>query len=123
MKPMEDELRWMLRRKDPPDGFAERVLARVTHQTGGKARPWLALWRRPVWRWAAAAAFACVLILASVQYHQRQEGEIARAQAILALRIASSQLNGTLKAVVQMSPPRTREGSIVRSSGPREPLL
>ena len=102
MSLLEDNLRSILRREEPPEGFAARVRSRLELERG---RAWRLRWRRPGWRWAAAAALALVLLGAPLaEYHRRREGEAARAQAMLALRIASTQLNSVLKKVVGLQP-------------------
>jgi hypothetical protein len=90
---LEDRLREALRRQDPPEGFAERVI-----QQAGPARA-QALRIEPKWRmrrlWPAvsfAAAAAAVMFSITVENRHRQEEEAGR-QAILALRIASQKLN------------------------------
>ncbi|MBZ5563380.1 MAG: hypothetical protein LAP13_13290 [Acidobacteriia bacterium] len=101
MKPIEEELRAALRKQEPPEGFAARVLARVntrpTPQTAWWA-PLRAFVRSPRWRWVAAAVAACLLLVAAVVYHRREQrmeaqGEMAKAQVMKALRIASVKLN------------------------------
>jgi hypothetical protein len=127
MKPLDAELRSALRRKEPPKGFAERVLARVISQPVviRDPRP-LAAWlgRRTILRWAAAAVLACLLGLGFAEYHQRREGERAKAQVMLALHIAGSQLNGTLEDVVQMNTSHPASGENGKPSlEEKEPLL
>jgi hypothetical protein len=95
---LEDRLREGLARKAPPDGFAERVLARAARV---KARPGpFAHWRR----WAAIPVAASLLALA-VGVEQlrerrvREEGEAARAQLLLALDITSGTLQHIQKSI------------------------
>lgn len=107
MNPFEEKLRNALRRQAAPEGFAERVLAR----TRGLPPPRAGVWRqfsaflaRPALRWALAAAAVCLVIVAGVVHHERQErlrqeGELARVQARQALRIASVKLNVARKKV------------------------
>jgi hypothetical protein len=114
MKPLEDELRRALRRREPPPGFTQRVLARVRQEAGARslagvrseARP---AQRAPWARWSlfgsrirlGLAAVATVLLLAvslSVWRQRREEqeriaGAAARAQVMEALRITSAKLN------------------------------
>lgn len=112
MKRLEDELRLLLGRRDPPPGFADRVMIRIEAERGNHpARQWalmggwrdglLAALRRPWLGWAAALAMAVVLMIGAAAYRRerraRLEGERARDQAILALRIASAKLNDTLR--------------------------
>ena len=96
---MEDELRKALRHQDAPDGFADRVLARVAGQAPGQKAvrrlSWLDFFARPLVRWAALAAVSAGTIV-GVHVHdirrQRAEGEAAKERLILALRIAGSKL-------------------------------
>jgi hypothetical protein len=83
MNDFEDQLRAALRRKDPPLGFAQRVMARTTKPG-----------RRPRLAWAIGAIAATVTVVSfSVStYQQRQEEKAAR-QAEQALRIAAEKLN------------------------------
>lgn len=97
MSRMEDLLREALKRKEPPAGFAERVLARAasSEPAPGRASRWASLFRRPLVRWAAVAA-AVILIVAGAQYQRAQkiraEGEAAKQQVILAIQITGSKL-------------------------------
>lgn len=103
MKPLDDELRSLLRRREPPEGFAARVLERMEtsarERTGlRRPRPW---WRRPVLRWGLAVA-ACLLVALGVarhehQRHARTQAEEASRQAMWALTLASDQLNSALE--------------------------
>ena len=123
----DDDLRAALKRKDPGEGFAQRVMARV-EQAKGKIEgdnqpsrtslavpPW---WiRRPAWAFAAVALLLLGFAWGGYRYseyrheqsarkqqqqledarRQQQEAEHARDQAILALRIAGSKLNHVLE--------------------------
>ena len=104
MKPLEDELRNALRRREPPPGFAHRVMARVEARASAKkepGRPW-AFW---TWfgyraRLGFAAVAAALLLAVSIsvwRQHrievERREGEAARVQVLEALRITSVKLN------------------------------
>ena len=106
MDRLEDALREALRRKAPPEGFAERVLARQTVPTP-KPGPWEAfrLWfQLPSSRWVAAAALTVVL-LAGYQYtaerRRRAQGEAAKEQVLMALRITAEKLEYTRAKVEQ----------------------
>jgi hypothetical protein len=87
---LEDELRNALRREEPPEGFAERVLARAA-RTEAPALSW---WRFPWMRPALVAACAVLLAVAGAGYRQWQ-GETAKQRALLALGIAGGQLHAT----------------------------
>ena len=96
----DDELKGALRRREPPDGFAERVLTRVVVESAAQSvphrEPWLKFFTQPLVRWASAAALAGALIAGGIHYRnvqrERTEGEAAKQQLMLALRIASSKL-------------------------------
>jgi hypothetical protein len=103
MKPLDDELQNLLKRQEPPEGFAERVLERLgtTPPQRSLIQRIAGLWRRSVLRWVAVAA-ACLLVVAGVARYQHQQRERAQAeqasrQAILALEIASAELNTALE--------------------------
>jgi hypothetical protein len=96
----DEELKQALRRREAPDGFVERVLARVATeraaQPASRHGSWLGFFTQPMVRWASAAALAGALIAGGVRYRQvqreRAEGEAAKQQLMLALRIAGSKL-------------------------------
>jgi hypothetical protein len=101
MKDFEDELRDVLRREEPPRGFAKRLLRRT-----GDERP--RAWRSPVWMWAAAAAVA-IAMGGGIQYRQVQQareerarGEAAAQQVRDALRITGSKLHIVQTKVKEM---------------------
>ena len=87
---LENDMRDALRRVPAPEGFAERVMARV-----GKAERAPA--RAPWWR-AVAATFLLTAILGGWGGHEllerrrERQGERAREQVLLALRIAGSKV-------------------------------
>jgi hypothetical protein len=90
MTPLDKELKSALARREPPAGFADRVLARVP---AGRRR-----WSHS---WLAAAAAALIAIVGGGAYeHQRteqirREGERARAELVFALELASEKLHYT----------------------------
>jgi hypothetical protein len=114
MDHLEQSLRAALRREEPPEGFAERVIARAElagqarerlnhkHREEGAGAWWRALWSGKQWFAAPAlrVALASVMLLMVItgglalreQRQQRVEGERAREQALLALRIAGGEL-------------------------------
>lgn len=79
---LEEELQQALRRKEPSPGFEERVTAAAER-------------RRPVFkvpRWLAAAAAVLVITGAGAGYRYH-EGQVAKEQVMLAMRLAGSKLN------------------------------
>jgi hypothetical protein len=108
MTRFEDELKNALRRQEPPQGFADRVLARATEQDSRPVKSawrdwWLTAFAQPfapanLLRWAAVAAVAVTLVVGGVHYRnvhvqrERAQGEAAKARLLLALRIAGSKL-------------------------------
>jgi hypothetical protein len=108
MNPWEERLRDALRRKAVPEGFSERVLARTRELPAPAAKPWerlRAFITRPALRWAAAGL--CLVIAGGVVHRERQErlrreGETARIQVKLALRIASVKLNAARRRVQEI---------------------
>ena len=60
------------------------------------ASPWLSIFSQPLLRWAAFAALTFCLVIGGMYYRtlqrQRAEGEAAKQQLMLALRIAGSKL-------------------------------
>lgn len=97
MSRLDDELREALRREEPPEGFAERVLARIERrpERAPAWRGWLAGFRAPRLRWATAFA-TLALVIGGVEYRnwavEQAEGERAKEQVMLALRITGSKL-------------------------------
>jgi hypothetical protein len=91
MTNFEQELKDALRRRQPPAGFAERVLQR----TADRRRP-------PAWRaghLAAAAVVVAAIGGGTIAYEsirsvraEREAGEAARDQVMVALEIAGSKL-------------------------------
>jgi hypothetical protein len=93
-------LRRALAPVDPPEGFAQRVRARVERGTRA-ARPRHA---SRVGRWLALAATVLAVLggpLAWREYEARREALAARAQVMLALQIASRELNTVHRKVVR----------------------
>lgn len=103
MKPLDDELRNLFKRKEPPEGFACRVMARLEPPPARMplTQRLSALLRRPVVRWVAVPV-ACALVALGVVQYQHQQRRQARAEqasreAILALRITNVELNAALE--------------------------
>lgn len=106
MTRFEDELKNALRRQEPPQGLADRVLARAA-QTGSRQvnRAWRDLWLRifdppfaavNLLRWACVIVVAVALVGGGIHYRsvqrERAQGEAAKQRLLLALRIAGSKL-------------------------------
>lgn len=82
---LERDLSRVLRRQPPPAGFAGRVLQRIERERAPK-RKW--------WR-AVAASLTLTAVLGgwgAHVIHQRREGERAKEQVLLALRIAGEKV-------------------------------
>jgi hypothetical protein len=95
MDRFEEELREALRREDPPEGFARRVLARVERRERRNSwLRWPAVFHAPALRWATAlAAFALAVGVYDYRRKAEQaEGERARQEVMQALRITGSKL-------------------------------
>ena len=96
---LEDALREALRRQDAPEQFTASVVSRVAqNSTALKAEKtsWRSILARPLVQWPAIAAVSVCLIFGGVRYRnlqrERAEGETAKQQLMLALRIAGSKL-------------------------------
>jgi hypothetical protein len=97
---------------DPPDGFAQRVRARVARKAAVMPVPS----RRRVPRWIAVAALVTAVLASPVayrEYESRREALAARAQVLLALQIASRELNSAHRKVVRpiATPPLVPAGA------------
>ena len=112
MSRLEDELRNALRREEPPEGFAARVLARAAATPEpGPARAWTRLrgwFRAPVFARVAMAGALCLAVVLGVHYEQRQQlermrGEAAKRQLLLALRVTGSSLRAVHDKVHELS--------------------
>ena len=130
----EDDLREALKRKDPGEGFTQRVMARVNQsESEQKLKPakpekktngaFLSWWmHRPAWAISVVAVLLLAFGIGGYQYSEyrhaeemrvarakqqkvQQEAERARDQAILALEIARAKLNHVLQhAQLQAEP-------------------
>ena len=95
MMDFEDQLRSALARKEAPEGFAERVAARV-----GRGNS-----RRSFWKTCAAGCLAASLWAGACGLKQfedrrsRERGQAARAQLLQALEITGSKLHRIQKRV------------------------
>jgi len=109
MKKLEDNLKTALRRREPPEGFAERVLSRAAEQRNrpGRWERFVAGFRIPRMRWAAALAVLLILVTGFEYERQRRirtEGEQAKQQVLLALEITARQLRIVEKSIQKVSP-------------------
>jgi hypothetical protein len=114
---LERELKRALHREDASPDFTDRVMARITAASGNAKRTgsrdenrW---WRRLMeffqparMKWAAVGAAAFLLMVAAIGTHRYRahqaeiaEGERAREQVMLAMKIASAKLNIAQKKV------------------------
>jgi uncharacterized protein HemX len=91
MNDFEDELRSVLRRKDPPTDFPDQVVTRLKPRA-----------RRTQGLIAAAVAACLVLSAGGFEYHQYQ-GRKARQELVLALEIASSKLSIAQEKVLELN--------------------
>lgn len=83
---IEHDLKRALRPESPAPGFADRVLQRIEREERRK---------RPVWWRAAAASVMLTAVIggwAAHEYAERREGERAKEQVLVALRIAGSKV-------------------------------
>jgi len=106
MTRLEDELRAALHTEEPPAGFAERILALAAERERRRER---SLWFQfknsfAVHRLRWAAAVAAIVVVASgvglhVQEQRRAEGEAAKRQVMLALRITSEKWRVAAKEI------------------------
>jgi hypothetical protein len=117
----DDDLRAALKRKDPGEGFTQRVMARVNQLPAeGRKQPaeqklrWSRMWWKlhPAWAALAVALLFAVAFsgyeyseyrhkeetrLAQENQQRLEEAEKARDEAIQALEIARSKLNHVLE--------------------------
>jgi len=118
MNRFDEELKLAFRREEPSPDFTDRVMARVAElQKREKSREktgWLKrlaeFFQPPRMKWAMAGAMAILLVIAGFGVHLRREnerrrlaeiaeGERAKEQVMLAMRIASAKLNVAKKKV------------------------
>jgi hypothetical protein len=96
MEPFEEELKRALTRCEPPDGFTERLAARIAALPPGKKQP-------SFWHWTTAAAAAALLFTGAAVEHQREmRGETAKAKLLVAMRITSSKLQQAQKRIEEV---------------------
>ncbi|HEY1678346.1 MAG TPA: hypothetical protein VGG04_11595 [Candidatus Sulfotelmatobacter sp.] len=107
---LEGALRDALRREDAPPDFAGQVLARLVPQKPERKfsrDPWHAFFTQPLVRWAAFAVITASLVGGFVHHReivrQHAQGEAAKQQLMLALRIAGSKLQMARTKVNQIN--------------------
>lgn len=95
MTSFEQELTEAMRPVDPPEGFAERVLARAQTSEAPRARVLVMPRRLPSWASGAVAAALLVGAFFGEQVHlrhQREQAEMARQQFDAAMQITGQTL-------------------------------
>ncbi|HKX32763.1 MAG TPA: hypothetical protein VJ302_34065 [Blastocatellia bacterium] len=131
MSRLEEDLKQALAREEPGPQFTDRVMARIAaSRAESRAEPAarrLGSWRRlaqffqPVrTRWALAGAALClsgIVAYGAYRYYEYQrqqqalvemaEGEKAKQQVMLALRIAGAKLNVAQRKVLESSQKKT----------------
>lgn len=103
-KDFEQNLRRALRRQKPSEEFAARLLTRMAQRTQPKptAGSW---WPLPRLRWAVASVICVAMTVGGAKYeqHRHAEGEAARQQVMVALRIAGAKIQLAQSRVQQLS--------------------
>lgn len=87
MNSIEEQLRTSLRRRTPPSGFAEQVIARTQERRVGRSH-----WRLAAVAAAVLAAVSIGLFQLSEQRRETMQGEIARDELLLGLQITADKL-------------------------------
>ena len=115
----DEDLKSALRRREAPDGFTERVLARVANehagQSGSRRESWLGTFPQPILRWATVGLTTAALIVGGIHYRnmqrERARGEAAKQQLMLALRIAGNKLQLAKAKVndIHVNEPKNRQ--------------
>ena len=104
MNPLDDELRELMRRREPPEGFAQRLMARIEQEPQRQTPQQRAstLFWQPMLRWVAVTAVVGVLVLAGISRYEQQkrmqaQAEQASQQAMVALRITNAEIEAALE--------------------------
>jgi hypothetical protein len=115
MSYLEDDLKTALRRTEPPEGFANRVLARANGPAAAEPSWWqylTVLVRPPRVQWVALSLIVSVMIPAAGVYRKerqaRAEGEKAKEQLVFAMRVTGSKLHRVHQKVLEMGRTDTR---------------
>jgi hypothetical protein len=107
MSALDDLLRESLQKRDPGQQFTRRVLAQAALERGPAGRT-----RRPfpggrTARWTALTIAAAVALAAGLEYGRerqvRREGQAAKEQLVLALRLAGGKLRSARERVLGTS--------------------
>ncbi len=98
-------LRRALRRHNPNDDFASRLMTRIAQRTQTKptVRSW---WPLPRLGWVTAGVMCMSIVIGAAKYEQqrqRAKGEAARQQVFVALRIAGAKIQLAQSRVQQLS--------------------
>ncbi|HXP41421.1 MAG TPA: hypothetical protein VN833_14245 [Candidatus Acidoferrales bacterium] len=126
MTRVEDELKNALRRREPPQGFTHRVLARAAEIGSRQAdhawrELWLKIFDQPLapanlLRWATVTVLAAGLVVGGVHYRsvqrERTQGEAAKQRLLLALRIAGRKLQLAKTRVDQINSGRVNSDQL-----------
>jgi hypothetical protein len=106
MTRLEDQLRAVLQHEEPPAGFTDRVLAQAGKRGERRER---SLWFQfrnmfAIHRLSWAAAVVAMVVVASgvglhIQEQRRAEGEAAKRQVMLALRITGEKWQVAAKEI------------------------
>jgi hypothetical protein len=107
MNRLDDALKAALQKEDPGPEFTREVLARAA--AAPPRRTWwrtlLSGFRPPVMRWATAAVLACALLVTGLEYRREQrvraQGEAAKEQLVLAMKVAGAKLRAAQEKVLQ----------------------
>jgi hypothetical protein len=107
MTRFEQGLKQAMARRDPPAGFASRVLARAAQEERRRAATrWISGFKRAAaWRLAGALAGISLAVSAGWMYRQHEHalrGEAAKQQLLLAVRIAGSKLQHAHRQILQV---------------------
>ena len=115
MSYLEDDLKMALRRAEPPEGFADRVLARANGSGPVQPSWWQylsVLVRPPRLQWVALSLIVSFMIPAAGIYRKerqaRAEGERAKEQLVFAMRITGNKLHRVHQRVLEMGRMDTR---------------
>ncbi len=111
MSRLEEELRNALKHKEVPQGFQERLSARIRSiqpsRKESRHREPASFFRLPRLVWAAVGVGVCLTLAIGIAQYQsyqrtRAEGELAKTQLMLALKIAGKKLNFAQKKILEI---------------------